>query len=591
MILQEERKQKLKEIAEKSKKEEEGTKEKARPPTKMKQSEPKLMKLMREPTEITKPSKDWNSRMLQRRKSEEEGILKGPLVKKMSASRDRSPQKESREMSPPRPSTSAGFLEDEAREDAKMAEKSNKPRTKAELRRDHDGQMVIKKLSFSNMISNVGSQQLEIDTSRPKRVLSYECVKAKLDNKENKKKKEKKAVRWKLDKNGRVLVHVRYVAKEGKGRQVQQAHQTEIDRTVFAKITRNKILPQHLSPAVMKPTVTRNHHGGFTFDEMLYKILKWAPIWLKEQTGKKEAPPVHGHNLKLSHVPPIFDSFRSYSNTFLPLMLHELWYNVYTDYTEFCDVHCPNVMMCVTNEARKDERFIYLNLIGLLTPQEAKSDSYLPGDGYLVTVDLRVTKCGDAREQIRPVFGYVNSSRVRRRMDYRDGYYAQVLEKEAIAERRKRLLNVIEISIVLKRLGDDLQLNMAKPIFVKGVARIKADLRHFEALESICESKLFSNILKPRPECFYQGAGADDIRPDVSKMLKHLNEYQLKAVRSVARNMTTNMDTPQVALIQGPPGTGKTKTICSIILQIFSRFVWNHCLALINYLSNIFHAI
>ena len=35
---------------------------------------------------------------------------------------------------------------------------------------------------------------------------------------------------------------------------------------------------------------------------------------------------------------------------------------------------------------------------------------------------------------------------------------------------------------------------------------------------------------------------------------------------------TTNMSTPQAAIIQGPPGTGKSTTIAAMVLQIIFRW-------------------
>ena len=51
-----------------------------------------------------------------------------------------------------------------------------------------------------------------------------------------------------------------------------------------------------------------------------------------------------------------------------------------------------------------------------------------------------------------------------------------------------------------------------------------------------------------------------------------LNPDQAKVMSACASMCTSNMNTPQAAIIQGPPGTGKSTTIAAMVLQIIFRW-------------------
>ena len=52
----------------------------------------------------------------------------------------------------------------------------------------------------------------------------------------------------------------------------------------------------------------------------------------------------------------------------------------------------------------------------------------------------------------------------------------------------------------------------------------------------------------------------------------NLNGDQKRVMSACASMCTTNLTTPQAAIIQGPPGTGKSTTVAAMVLQIIFRW-------------------
>ena len=66
-------------------------------------------------------------------------------------------------------------------------------------------------------------------------------------------------------------------------------------------------------------------------NQIFKKMLEWKCVWLEEQKKMKSPPPVHG-SLQLLPVPSSFVNPDDYDKVFLPLMLHELWASIRTEF-------------------------------------------------------------------------------------------------------------------------------------------------------------------------------------------------------------------------------------------------------------------
>ena len=242
--------------------------------------------------------------------------------------------------------------------------------------------------------------------------------------------------------------------------------------------------------------------------------------------------------------------------------------------------------MCL-QEMCKDptQQFNLVRCVGLLTEQEARRDPLV--EGTLVQLDIRfrkgeVNQSGKHGREIKPCFGYMQQVR---KMVYRgtqelgevDRERVGMLEKAAQKSNRGVHLRHIVFYTVKTKLNlasPDKVLTLDKPIYMKVLSRIKPDLRKFEALLSLPQSKLHNSLISPSNETFQLGMGSEFLHAmviDVAQ-LTSLNKVQKRSMVSMARACLSEPSNPKVCLMQGPPGTGKSSTITGLVLQIlYSR--------------------
>ena len=113
---------------------------------------------------------------------------------------------------------------------------------------------------------------------------------------------EKKCLTWKSDQN---LVRV-----------------LEFEKHIVIDPNRD-ILKSRLNAGIQKVIL----------EDYYFEFLKWNPVWLKEQKRLQKPPPVQGA-LDINHVTPKFSNYEDYKNVLLPLMLHELWNEIYENYVK-----------------------------------------------------------------------------------------------------------------------------------------------------------------------------------------------------------------------------------------------------------------
>ena len=482
------------------------------------------------------------------------------------------------------PKASSSEWEDTNKSHDDSESQLKKPRTTAEIRIDQDGDRVISKLSFNNVLSNVFSQDLYAqskDSDVRKKTPSTSDTKKKSNKatlKTKSGKTSKKTVTWKTNSDGKVHVETKIIPSVGLGRRVIKNNAMRFDSNVRTGSAVSSPALSSVQLSLVHQSQASLPAGVKSFCDILGLILNWKTAWLEEQANLKEEPPVQGTGIALSHVPPVFASYRDYCNTFYPLLLHDLWASVYRDYEEFSKEKCLETMMVVTN-MKPEQKFCNFRLLAVLTEDERKLEYLLPTDGCLCKIELRVGDGKRCEVQIRPMFGYATYSRIiRYQSNSNNEIYLKPLLDVALTKRRRYLRYVLEVDMITKILPKHIILTQNKPIIVKSISRIKSSLRPVEAIQNMYQSVLFQTLLFPRQQVkrFSIAMGNDDVRPDVAGLpaVKNLNPRQLEVVKSCAKNATINMREPHVSLIQGPPGTGKTSTIVGIILQIFSR--WRH---------------
>ena len=441
-----------------------------------------------------------------------------------------------------------------------VSETRKQPRTQAEKEITSDGFYKIKKMSFGNVLSNVCSQQLHADPEPSE----FEKVTAAADQSPKTclasstgAQRGMKQLSWKEDGRGTVCVEIKYIEKIGFKKVVPMSGGKQVDASL-APPQSNFLTPKKIN-----------------FTAILYRILSWNTNWLAEQDKLKEAPPVHGENSKLRHVPPSFRTYMDYCKIFFPLMLHELWTEVHRNYSTLIKEKALEVLICVTSQRQvlDHPNLEEICCLGFISEDHSKRrPDDLPTEGWLAVLDMRFSQPGQP-EQLRPTFAHVKSCRKRKRLPF-DAPYSKIVE-DAVPS-GKKLTQVMELTLTIKSVRSSLQVNRNKPWILKGISRVQPSLRVFHAVCDAPSSPLFPSILRPDDSTptFKVTHGMEDYPLALGQLpeIRSLNEEQHRIVKSVGRACTTRMMEPHISLIQGPPGTGKTSTIVALILQIIFRF-------------------
>ncbi len=563
--------------------EEEEEEEPAKAAVKVKQSKPKSLKLAE--MDLIKPSTSRAKGSAPRRSV-------SPIKRRHSE--EPSGVREKSERSRHSSSQGALFLEEEEQRDVRRTgqKSTSSVRRKAETFVDHSGYTRIKKLGFSNVLSNEGSQQLPLPShTRPLQYDSISTSSASTASDDDGGRRgdvgvgARRKVAFKRDEQGGIAVEYFFIPKEGRGLPVKKEALKRHEMRMGLETQRQRA--EQIVDELRRQAESLGPRS-IGYNDMMRKILQWTTVWLTEQEKIKEAPPVQGTDLRLSHVPPVYENYRDYCLTYYPLLLHELWSSIYKDYQVYTREHCPTIMFSFVTR-RNQEQWTELNLLALLTDMERRKESLLPTDGYLCRLEVRCSSRSGvaARPDIRVVFAYVIWSKIRRRNPNADVTYTKQLEEASIPGRRKHLNFVLDLRVVVKKMAPDLVIHQDKPMMCRGVSRIKPMLRNFHAVEDMTVSPLFGAIVCPTsffpvaPE-----APADFFRPDVRdlRLFRRMNPSQVKVVKNVAFHCTADLSPsagggrwpapspPYVSLVHGPPGTGKTNTIAALVLQIFSRW-------------------
>ena len=111
------------------------------------------------------------------------------------------------------------------------------------------------------------------------------------------------------------------------------------------------------------------------------------------------------HHLKFffQDEPPVFDTkglrlrtnrfanFKEYCNIFYPLLMHELWANVFKDYMQNKGYSINLKAMLYPQIENIDHRLVKLHFVSVITHNEKRNESNMPSEGWFVEIILRYT--------------------------------------------------------------------------------------------------------------------------------------------------------------------------------------------------------
>ena len=211
-------------------------------------------------------------------------------------------------------------------------------------------------------------------------------------------------------------------------------------------------------------------------------------------------------------------------------------------------------------------------------------------DGTLVKLDLRYSRGPGGAAEIRPVFGLVHTVK---KVPFNRSAPVGLMDRTAIQKledaykknpRAGALAHMVTYIMRIKQNlpGQDgeggLRLQTERHCYMEVMARVKQELRKFEALMGVPTCKLAKQLIAPAnfPQAFLPPAGSEHLNPQIKDLpsLSGLNPSQRRVIVSVTRAVMGDPLEPKLSLVQGPPGTGKSSTITGLILQVlYSRGV------------------
>lgn len=347
-------------------------------------------------------------------------------------------------------------------------------------------------------------------------------------------------------------------------------------------------------------------------DGILTAILQWRVSWLSEQKKNALPPPICRAQPKKLKI--TYDNYKDYESTFVPLIMHEIWAQIYDEWTKIAleqeggspmdidDLEPLAGSSSITNgtgrnfKSRTDARSFsqsprqfwigvasyrtegqYQCLIRcqyLVETRKLSDHLKLIGEGDLVMLDLvavpqdfsestNVPNSSDTlpaicqKSNLLSLFGYVVDVSSEKLHHY------TTLADCFVSRRSSKNVHVITYSVVIAK--RPLRLNLTEPMKMTGLYYLKPMIRQIESIALLKDSILASDILSPKMiTCKLSLPTVVDIKS------QHYNDMQYKAI--IGTNEALVRNTPKIQLIQGPPGTGKTHTLIGIIKQFYMNW-------------------
>ncbi|XP_043514484.1 helicase sen1-like [Frieseomelitta varia] len=339
---------------------------------------------------------------------------------------------------------------------------------------------------------------------------------------------------------------------------IQTVYEYQIDDlNVLKKLTgKDAPIPREKVVPVKKPSNTTESNAKW--NQFLWRILNWKPVWLEEQQYLNQDPPViepQELHVALTH----YRSYDEYYNITSPLLLLEIWHEITKKFQSIEHIHKPTFMYSMV---------------------ENSIQTYTVSNIFLTTLMLEVlvTK-DDIRRHIHPVYGdliffeYVENhenSQKSKKFHKIFAYVTNVYTTELTPLTRfnKDLQNYVKnphslltYTVITKGFDKNILVNRVQRL--RAVIYLRSNLRMVQALQFLPKSPLADLILNPRIE-MYKLPVVSEFETLITG--DKLNEKQMEAVHRITKAVIQR-DT-KLCFIQGPPGTGKSKVIVNIVSQI-----------------------
>ncbi|CAL1296244.1 unnamed protein product [Larinioides sclopetarius] len=303
---------------------------------------------------------------------------------------------------------------------------------------------------------------------------------------------------------------------------------------------------------------TANHHNKATklhiklSDRktfMIKRIIEWSEVWFKEyETMSKPHPSLRNGVL---HLPLYFNSLENYINSFIRLLLLEIWERVSIEYKPIW----------------KDEKRVTNKFYFIVTSIENKWDvteykceaminhlSFQPKAGSLVILFIQDENTGSKNL----VIGYINSYEVLSNINNINPEFLNVCyswTKDAYLCRFS----------VRGKIRKTLYPVFNKIMKGNGLFCLSSYLNLVEACHNLEYSPFCQSILKPDSTTFFSDY------PDATST-GNFNKVQMSIIQGISSEIEKEVSEPKFFLIQGAPGTGKTRIILGLLENlIFSR--------------------
>ncbi|XP_033348254.1 uncharacterized protein LOC117232754 [Bombus vosnesenskii] len=297
-----------------------------------------------------------------------------------------------------------------------------------------------------------------------------------------------------------------------------------------------------------------------TMNQFLCRILCWKPVWLEEQLYLNQDPPV----IQPEELNPTLTHYRSYDeyyNTISSLLLLEIWHNITNKFQSIEDIHRRPTFMCsivknsIQTNVEPNDILLTTLMVEVLATKDDIQKQIHPKYGDLVFFEyVQSHENSQKSKDFRKVFAYVTN--VHTTVLTPLTHFNRDLQNYV-----KDAHTLLTYSVITKYLDKNILVNRVQRL--RAAFYLRPNLRMVQALQFLPKSPLVNLILCPRIEMYKL--------PTVSELETlitgdKLNEKQMEAVSKITKAVIQK-DT-KLCFIQGPPGTGKSKVIVNIVTQI-----------------------
>ncbi|EFN77064.1 Probable helicase senataxin [Harpegnathos saltator] len=296
-------------------------------------------------------------------------------------------------------------------------------------------------------------------------------------------------------------------------------------------------------------------------EEYLLRIFMWNPVWLEEQRYLRSEPPIVPQD-ELQPLKVRYDSFRHYYDVVLPVMLLETWHTINKEFemiernARHVTAMCSIVANSITHVPIPATNLFLTNLmLEVLVTREDLVRQNHPTLGDLVSFEYVMYANG--RQTFHKVFAYIihkHESVITEFTRY----------NEDLRQYVSNPYQVITYNIQTRPIECNILLNRVHR--VRTVMYLRANMRMVQALQYFPQSPLSELILRPNVHEYQLPPLNSSLTCNSLITEDKLNQKQLEAVFRVTDAVMKKQ--AKLCLIQGPPGTGKSKVIVNLVAQI-----------------------